>query len=256
MPFLSLKTVKTIWGYANMADPDLEEVTLSWTQTHPYQAHWPSQQIRKARLAQLRNTQGSPSSPESAEQQATASREAEARSSILAQILTPPAADRLNRIKLVRESRATEVENRLIYLARSGQLKDKVTEEQLKQVLGAMSEQEGAGSGEAGGGGAGKIQVVRKGGGWEEDDDDLLDLWGGLVGMSSIYRRLGGRYLWLVHWCVIQEHFRLCIMGHYVSIAHHLHEYEPSFLGRRDRTSCSILSLWRTLYQSISGHVN
>ncbi|KAF2104724.1 DNA-binding TFAR19-related protein [Rhizodiscina lignyota] len=139
-----------------MADPDLEE-------------------IRKARLAQLRgNSTQSPSSPDSSQADQQASREAEARASILSQIISPEAADRLNRIKLVKESRATDVENRLIALARSGQLREKVTEEQLKQLLGAMSEQEGGGDG-AGGAGGGKIQVVRKSG-WEDDDDDLLDL--------------------------------------------------------------------------------
>ena len=48
------------------------------------------------------------------------------------QILTPEAADRPGRIRLVKESRATDVENRLIMLARTGQLRAKVTEEQLK----------------------------------------------------------------------------------------------------------------------------
>ncbi|KAK5276012.1 hypothetical protein LTR16_011864, partial [Cryomyces antarcticus] len=68
-------------------------------------------------------------------------RESEARSHILGQILTPEAADRLGRIRLVKESRATDVENRLIMLARSGQLRQKVTEEQLKDMLNALSEQ-------------------------------------------------------------------------------------------------------------------
>ena len=58
---------------------------------------------------------------------------AEARQSILNQILHPEAADRLGRIRLVKEQRATDVENRLIMLAQSGQLRSKVTEEQLKE---------------------------------------------------------------------------------------------------------------------------
>lgn len=67
---------------------------------------------------------------------------------------------------MVKESRATDMENRLIMLARSGQLRQKVTEEQLKDLLGAVSEQEE------------KQQekiVVQRRGGWD-DDDDLLDL--------------------------------------------------------------------------------
>ena len=95
--------------------------------------------------------------------------EAEARTSILSQILTPEAADRLGRIRLVKESRATDVENRLIMLARSGQLRSKVTEEQLKELLGAMAENEE----KAGSAGGGRIVINRR---TDWDDDDLLDL--------------------------------------------------------------------------------
>ena len=83
---------------------------------------------------------------------------------MLAQILLPDAADRLGRIRLVKESRATEVENRLIMLARSGQLRAKVTEEQLKELLEAVAETKEE-----------KIIVKRGGGGrWDEEDDDEL----------------------------------------------------------------------------------
>ncbi|ORY60520.1 PDCD5-related protein [Pseudomassariella vexata] len=90
---------------------------------------------------------------------------AEARQSILNQILHPEAADRLGRIRLVKEQRATDVENRLIMLARTGQLRQKVTEEQLKELLNAVAdtkEEE-------------KIVVSRRKG-WDDDDDDLFDL--------------------------------------------------------------------------------
>jgi programmed cell death protein 5 len=88
------------------------------------------------------------------------------RQTLLSQILTPEAADRLGRIRLVKESRATSVENRLITLARSGQLPGKVTEEQLKQLLGAMAEHEDQEP---------KVTVSRRKG-WDDDDlDDLLD---------------------------------------------------------------------------------
>ncbi|KZF22250.1 hypothetical protein L228DRAFT_247899 [Xylona heveae TC161] len=90
---------------------------------------------------------------------------AEARQSIISQILTPEAADRLGRIRLVKESRATDVENRLIMLARSGQLRSKVTEDQLKDILNAVSEHKEEE----------KIVITRRKGGWD-DDDDLLDL--------------------------------------------------------------------------------
>ena len=51
-------------------------------------------------------------------------------------------------------------------LAKSGQLRAKVTEEQLKELLNAVAEtkeQE-------------KIVVSRRKGGWDDDDDDLFDL--------------------------------------------------------------------------------
>lgn len=88
---------------------------------------------------------------------------------MLSQILTPEAADRLGRIRLVKESRATDVENRLIMLARSGQLRSKVNEEQLKEILGAMTENAEGG----GGGGRGRIVISRR---KDWDDDDDLDL--------------------------------------------------------------------------------
>jgi programmed cell death protein 5 len=96
--------------------------------------------------------------------------ESEARASILSQILEPAAADRLGRIRMVKESRATDVENRLIMLARSGQLQQKVTEDQLKQMLGSLTEHERETKG-----GLDNMKVVRRGG-WDDDDlDDLLE---------------------------------------------------------------------------------
>ncbi|KAI0883839.1 double-stranded DNA-binding domain-containing protein [Annulohypoxylon maeteangense] len=128
------------------------------------------EQIRKARLEQLKAQGGGASKPgagqgaNQAEQQKQ--QEAEARQSILNQILHPEAADRLGRIRLVKEERANDVENRLIMLARTGQLRQKVTEAQLKELLNAVAdtkEEE-------------KIVVARRKAWDDEDDDDLLDL--------------------------------------------------------------------------------
>jgi programmed cell death protein 5 len=67
----------------------------------------------------------------------------------------------------VKESRAVDVENRLIMLARSGQLSQKVTEEQLKDLLGAVAEKKEEE----------KIVVSRTKARWDDDDDDdLFDL--------------------------------------------------------------------------------
>ncbi|KAK4162488.1 PDCD5-related protein [Cladorrhinum sp. PSN259] len=132
-----------------MADADLEE-------------------IRRARLAQLKAQGGGGAGKASGggsgqEQQASRQQESDARQAILNQILHPEAADRLGRIRLVKESRATDVENRLIMLAQTGQLRSKVTEEQLKELLNAVAdtkEEE-------------KIVVTSRKR-WD-DDDDLLD---------------------------------------------------------------------------------
>ncbi|TVY57563.1 Uncharacterized protein LCER1_G000846 [Lachnellula cervina] len=130
-------------------------------------------QIRKARLEQLKSQGGgggggAGSSGGGQEDRHTKSDlcPAEARQSILSQILEPEAADRLGRIRMVKESRAADVENRLITLARSGQLRAKVTEEQLKELLNAVAEKKEEE----------KIVVSRRKAGWDDDDDDLLDL--------------------------------------------------------------------------------
>ncbi|GAT28238.1 dsDNA-binding protein PDCD5 [Aspergillus luchuensis] len=146
------------------------------------------EEIRRARLAQLQQqggARGGPSDGNQEEQRRTRRRNlsayitlsnklliliriADRRATILNQILEPEAADRLGRIRLVKESRAADVESRLIMLAQSGQLRQKVTEEQLKQLLNAMAENQRKDEEEH------KIVINRRGG-WD-DDDDLLDL--------------------------------------------------------------------------------
>ncbi|KAE8824945.1 hypothetical protein PTNB73_07168 [Pyrenophora teres f. teres] len=129
------------------------------------------EQIRRARLQQLQQQGGGGGrgqGGESSEQDSRKQQEADQRSSILSQILLPEAADRLGRIRLVKESRATDIENRLIMLARTGQLRQKVTEEQLKEILGAVAEAQEKDEQ--------KIVVNRRGGGWDDDDDELEEL--------------------------------------------------------------------------------
>jgi len=131
-----------------------------------------SAQIRKARLEQLKSqgggggVGGSGGRSGGGQGEDRQQQEEEARKTVLNQILEPEAADRLGRIRLVKESRAVEVENRLIMLARSGQLRQKVTEEQLKELLNAVAENKEEE----------KIVISRRKGGWDDEDDDLLDL--------------------------------------------------------------------------------
>ncbi|KAL2866036.1 DNA-binding protein [Aspergillus lucknowensis] len=128
------------------------------------------EEIRRARLAQLQQQGGSRATPSEGNQDDQIKQaEAERRTTILNQILEPEAADRLGRIRLVKESRATDIENRLIMLAQTGQLRQKVTEEQLKQLLNAVAENQRKDEEEQ------KIVISRRKGGWD-DDDDLLGL--------------------------------------------------------------------------------
>ncbi|KAI9376250.1 PDCD5-related protein [Aspergillus egyptiacus] len=128
------------------------------------------EEIRRARLAQLQQQGGARgSAPEGGQDDQRKQAEAERRAVILNQILEPEAADRLGRIRLVKESRAMDIENRLIMLAQTGQLRQKVTEEQLKQLLNAVAENQRKDEEEQ------KIVIQRRKGGWD-DDDDLLDL--------------------------------------------------------------------------------
>ncbi|KAI0173629.1 double-stranded DNA-binding domain-containing protein [Hypoxylon sp. FL1284] len=129
------------------------------------------EQIRKARLEQLKaqgggvGNQGGGGSQGANQAEQQKQQEAEARQSILNQILHPEAADRLGRIRLVKEERATDIENRLIMLARTGQLRQKVTEAQLKELLNAVAENKEE-----------EKIVVNRRKNWDDEDDDLLDL--------------------------------------------------------------------------------
>ncbi|KAM0195091.1 hypothetical protein ACHAPI_006638 [Fusarium lateritium] len=124
-------------------------------------------QIRKARLEQLKaqggGGGGGGGSGQQEQQQRQQQQQDDARQHILQQILHPEAADRLGRIRLVKEERAADIENRLITLAQSGQLRQKVTEAQLKELLNAMSESKEE-----------EKIVVNRRKAWDDDDD--LDL--------------------------------------------------------------------------------
>ncbi|KAG2421464.1 hypothetical protein HFD88_005439 [Aspergillus terreus] len=127
------------------------------------------EEIRRARLAQLQQQGGGRGAGGDNQEEQRKQAEAERRSAILSQILEPEAADRLGRIRLVKESRAADIENRLIMLAQTGQLRQKVSEDQLKQLLNAVAENQRKDEEEH------KIVINRRKGGWD-DDDDLLDL--------------------------------------------------------------------------------
>ena len=54
---------------------------------------------------------------------------------MMAQILTPEAVDRLKRVELVRKEKAMEIKMKLVKQAQSGELKERVTEARLCDLL-------------------------------------------------------------------------------------------------------------------------
>lgn len=59
--------------------------------------------------------------------------------SVLMEVLTPEARSRLANVKLARPEYAIQIENLIIQLAQTGQIKQKITDEQLKQILRKIS---------------------------------------------------------------------------------------------------------------------
>jgi len=59
----------------------------------------------------------------------------EQKKTVLRQILTTEARERLGRIKIARPDVAENIENQLIMFAQSGQLKNKINDEQLLELL-------------------------------------------------------------------------------------------------------------------------
>lgn len=81
------------------------------------------------------------------QQRAQAERELEAQKqqldtqkrSVLMEVLTPEARSRLANVKLARPEYALQIENLIIQLAQTGQIRQKITDEQLKQILRKIS---------------------------------------------------------------------------------------------------------------------
>jgi len=128
-------------------------------------------------LSALQGAGGMPGGgmPDVAEMQAQQAKQAEReaqREMILDQIMDSAARDRIQRMKLVRAEKARSVEDSLIRAATTGQLRGKVTEEQLI----AMLEQIGGGGGEEGGeGGKKKGITIQRRKHFDDDDDDNDD---------------------------------------------------------------------------------
>ncbi|WP_042698026.1 DNA-binding protein [Methanocorpusculum bavaricum] len=55
--------------------------------------------------------------------------------SVLMQVMEPEARERLNTIRLTKPEFASSVEQQIVSLAQSGRLRNKITDEQLRQLL-------------------------------------------------------------------------------------------------------------------------
>ncbi len=61
--------------------------------------------------------------------------------SLLRIILTPEARQRLNNVKLVKPEIAESLENQLIALAQAGRIRTPITDDELKEILSQVAEQ-------------------------------------------------------------------------------------------------------------------
>ena len=94
--------------------------------------------LRKKRLEQIQDEQLTQQQVE--EQQRRMQQVEQQRQSILKGILTNEARERLANIKLAKPDYAMTLENQLIQLAQSGRVSDKITDDQLRQLLKQLTQ--------------------------------------------------------------------------------------------------------------------
>jgi programmed cell death protein 5 len=87
------------------------------------------EQLRAKRIMEMQQQQ------QQQKPQGAASKEDEQRAFLLSQILTNEARTRLNTISVVKKERAMQIEDSLIRMAKMGQIRGRVSEEQLVKML-------------------------------------------------------------------------------------------------------------------------
>ncbi|XP_064611229.1 programmed cell death protein 5-like [Liolophura sinensis] len=95
--------------------------------------------IRAKRMAELQSQMGG-GGPSKEQQEQQRARQEEMKNNILSQVLDQSARARLNTISLAKPEKAQAVENMLVQMARMGQIQEKLNEDQLKGLLGQISE--------------------------------------------------------------------------------------------------------------------
>lgn len=89
------------------------------------------ERIREKKKEQLEKQAGQQQEVDEARrQQAEAQKKA-----LLRKVLTPEARERLQRVKMARPEKGENIEKQLIQLAASGRIQQKLTDDQLKQIL-------------------------------------------------------------------------------------------------------------------------
>ena len=95
-----------------------------------------NEDLEELRKKKLRELQQQAALQESLEEQELQKKQLDQqKKAILRSIMTNPARERLARIKMARPEVAEAIENQLIMLAQSGQLKNKINDEQLRVLL-------------------------------------------------------------------------------------------------------------------------
>ncbi|CAB4387347.1 DNA-binding TFAR19-related protein [Rhizophagus irregularis] len=101
------------------------------------------QAIRQARLRELQAQHAESGGSKSTEEDSEQKRQIEeTRQSMLSQILDNEARERLARISMVKADKARAVEDLLIRMAQTGQLRGKVSESQLIEILEQINQQQ------------------------------------------------------------------------------------------------------------------
>ncbi|VVB62192.1 DNA-binding protein [uncultured archaeon] len=94
--------------------------------------------IRKKKLRDLQRQQTFSQEDFEENQEAQQKEFEDHKKHILRAILTDDARERLGRIKVARPEMAENLENQLIMLAQSGRLKNKINDEQLREILSKL----------------------------------------------------------------------------------------------------------------------